>query len=161
MDVNVEFERREPVATVALASPLNLKDVSLTMERLRSWAGVRSVAVAGTAFLRVTGDAECSVHLPLVSATEPHPETRIEAVDVPAADLAIVRANDTDGKREQFVKPTFDDLGGVRDQANRPIPDLVIRWFLSWWKDDFTGAVELEQQGTARHVFGPSIRRLP
>ena len=91
MDVNVEFERREPVATVALASPLNLKDVSLTMERLRSWAGVRSVAVAGTAFLRVTGDAECSVHLPLVSATEPHPETRIEAVDVPAADLAIVR----------------------------------------------------------------------
>ncbi len=88
MNLTVEYDTRDRVRSVAVVTGLSLKDATLAADRLRSWAMIRGVPIAGPAFLRLAGTRACSVQLPIGAEVMPHPETGIALDAAPAGHVA-------------------------------------------------------------------------
>ncbi|MGE5596948.1 MAG: hypothetical protein ACM3S1_13055 [Hyphomicrobiales bacterium] len=63
--------------TVCHFSEPTLEAVEASVARLRSWAVVREVQLAGEPFVRLNGTDRMVVHLPIVGCADPRPETGV------------------------------------------------------------------------------------
>jgi len=90
MNFTVGYETRDQIRAVAATADLRLKEVSVAADRLRSWAMIRGVPIAGPAFLKLGGSMTCRVCLPILAEVMPHPETELELDSSPAGEMARV-----------------------------------------------------------------------
>ncbi|MEP7216447.1 MAG: cytidylate kinase-like family protein [Anaerolineaceae bacterium] len=90
MNFAIQYISRNRIRSVAVTTELNLRDVGVSAERLRSWAKIREVPVQGPPVLILTGDVAARVHLPIGAELMPHPETGIELEAIPSGVVAKV-----------------------------------------------------------------------
>lgn len=77
MNVALTTEERAGKPTVCHFAEPTLEAAEASVARLRSWALVREVELAGAPFLRLNGTDRMVVHLPIVGCADPRPETGV------------------------------------------------------------------------------------
>ncbi len=128
MNYALRFETRDRIRTISVPVNWTLNDVENGAQRLRSWAMIQGVPIAGSAFATLDSPMTGTVHLPIGEETMPHPQTGIrldavnaspfvsaESVRFPEA-RAVIRAlrdaYETHGVRAEFHAMGSDFLGG-------------------------------------------------
>lgn len=76
-------EYRDTTRTVYVQSSLTPKDLSESASRLRSWAAIIGVPVAGKPVAQISGSS-VRVHVPIGEEVMPHPETGIRLGALPS-----------------------------------------------------------------------------
>jgi len=77
MNIALVAGERTGQSTVCRFSEPTLEAVEASVARLRSWAIVREVHIAGRPFIRLNGADRMIVHLPIVGCADPRPETGV------------------------------------------------------------------------------------
>lgn len=91
MNYRLEFRSRDAIRTVSLAmSHPTLREAENSAQRLRSWAMIREVPIAGAPIMALGRHDSGRVHLPIATTCNPHPETGIELDELPARQEVIV-----------------------------------------------------------------------
>lgn len=83
MNYALRFESRNRVRTISIPVNWTLAEVEGGAQRLRSWAMISGVGVAGSPFATLDSPMSGTVHLPIASESMPHPQTgiRLDAVN--------------------------------------------------------------------------------
>jgi hypothetical protein len=77
MNIALKAGERSGQSTVCRFSEPTLEAVEASVARLKSWANVREVQLAGGPFIRLNGAERMVVHLPIVGCADPRPETGV------------------------------------------------------------------------------------
>lgn len=77
MNIALTAGERSGQSTVCRFSEPTREAVETSVARLRSWAVVREVQLAGRPFIRLNGVERMVVHLPIVGCADPRPETGV------------------------------------------------------------------------------------
>ncbi len=77
MNIALVAGERTGQSTVCRFSEPTLDAVEASVARLRSWAIVREVQLAGRPFIRLNGADRMIVHLPIAGCADPRPETGV------------------------------------------------------------------------------------
>ncbi|MCK9518384.1 MAG: hypothetical protein M0R74_05055 [Dehalococcoidia bacterium] len=77
MNIALTAGERSGQSTVCRFSEPSLEAVEASVARLRSWAVVREVQLAGSPFVRLNGAERMVIHLPIVGCADPRPETGV------------------------------------------------------------------------------------
>ncbi len=88
MEVTLNYENRDRIRTVTRSSTFKLSELTENAQRLRSWAAILGVPVAGSPFITLRGTT-AQVHLPIGDEYMPHPDTGIRMDAAPAGLTAI------------------------------------------------------------------------
>jgi len=84
----LNYENRERIRTVTRSSSFKLSELTENAQRLRSWAAILGVPVAGAPFVTLRGTS-AQVHLPVGEEYMPHPDTGIRLDAAPAGLTAV------------------------------------------------------------------------
>ncbi|MEX0784153.1 MAG: hypothetical protein WD557_16040 [Dehalococcoidia bacterium] len=87
----VWFGERRQLEAVWLPTCLSSQDIDQCAGRLRGWALVQGLAIAGSAFVAFGRDGDGRVWLPLREPTVPRPETGIGTGRLAGGVIAVVR----------------------------------------------------------------------
>ncbi len=90
MHYDLRYESRDRITTVSLPAQRTLASAEHAAQRLRSWAMIMDVPIAGAPVLVLEGSACARVHLPISGTFMPHPETGISRDELPATQVVIV-----------------------------------------------------------------------
>lgn len=117
MNKTIAYGVRAPLRTVTLQADFNLAAVTAAATRLRSWAMMRGVEIAGPPLLRLSGATACNVHVPLADEAMPHPETGIALDRCPGGESATLQ-DVRFGEVRAFVHELLAALGAPQHAAS-------------------------------------------